>query len=192
MTGGGLRIDQVGAFTLKATATSFTQGTGSSFTVNAASATVLVFTTQPSGATAGSALATQPVIITRDAFGNNSTAGLGATVTVTLAINTRTRTLQGTSSYNIGTCFGNGTITVSGLRIVLLVMIRLPPRSTLFPYTTSFRSTVNAASATVLVFTTQPSGATAGSAFTTQPVVKSQDAFGNNSTVGLGSSVTVT
>ena len=38
----------------------------------------------------------------------------------------------------------------------------------------------------------QPGGATAGSAFGTQPVLKTEDAFGNLSAVGLGSTVTVT
>ena len=38
---------------------------------------------------------------------------------------------------------------------------------------------------TQLAFTTQPAGATAGSTFTTQPVVKSEDQFGNPVTNGL-------
>src|SRR5207249_4054230 len=40
-------------------------------------------------------------------------------------------------------------------------------------------------------FTTQPGNATAGSVFGTQPVVRSQDAFGNNSAVGLPASLNV-
>src|SRR5439155_579438 len=46
-------------------------------------------------------------------------------------------------------------------------------------------------SATALAFTTQPGNATAGSIFGVQPVVSSQDAFGNNSVVGLPASVNV-
>src|SRR5262249_1822098 len=37
-----------------------------------------------------------------------------------------------------------------------------------------------------LVFSTQPGSATAGAIFGVQPVVKTQDQFGNNSTNGLG------
>ncbi|MDB6058837.1 MAG: hypothetical protein JWO95_2681, partial [Verrucomicrobiales bacterium] len=43
-----------------------------------------------------------------------------------------------------------------------------------------------------LAFTTQPASATAGAAFGTQPVVVTQDQFGNASTSGLGSSLNVT
>src|SRR2546430_6302732 len=47
-------------------------------------------------------------------------------------------------------------------------MIRRPPRSTLFPYTTLFRSSaafnVSAGSATALVFTGEPTNAVAGAA----------------------------
>jgi hypothetical protein len=57
---------------------------------------------------------------------------------------------------------------------------------------TSTSFTVSPASASALVFSTQPGSATAGSAFGQQPVVKSQDGFGNNSTVGLGASRNVT
>src|SRR5437870_2390453 len=62
------------------------------------------------------------------------------------------------------------------------------PTATPVPYTTLFRSsfTVTPATADRLVFTTQPGGATAGAAFATQPVVKSRDPYGNDSTVGLG------
>jgi len=42
-----------------------------------------------------------------------------------------------------------------------------------------------------LGFTTQPGSATAGAVFGVQPVVKTQDQFGNNSTTGLGATVNV-
>jgi len=43
-----------------------------------------------------------------------------------------------------------------------------------------------------VVFTTQPGSANAGSIFSVQPVVKSQDQFGNNSSSGLPASLNVT
>jgi hypothetical protein len=43
-----------------------------------------------------------------------------------------------------------------------------------------------------LIFTTQPGAANTGAIFGTQPVVKSQDQFGNNSSSGLPTSLTVT
>src|SRR5207249_6708949 len=50
---------------------------------------------------------------------------------------------------------------------------------------------VNPTTATSLAFTAEPGGAVAGLVFSAQPVVKSQDQFGNNSTVGLSSNRTV-
>src|SRR5213594_677373 len=43
-----------------------------------------------------------------------------------------------------------------------------------------------------LVFATQPGSSTYGSMLSAQPVVKTQDPFGNDSTVGIGSSKLVT
>ena len=43
-----------------------------------------------------------------------------------------------------------------------------------------------------MVFTTLPGGAVAGSVFGVQPVIRTQDTFNNNSTVGLGANRTVT
>src|SRR2546425_5491139 len=70
-------------------------------------------------------------------------------------------------------------------------MIRRPPRSTLFPYTTLFRSgtltgttssaiALSAGSATQLTLSTQPAAtAQAGVALSQQPVVQLRDASGN-------------
>ena len=80
-------------------------------------AAVLVFTTAPNNAYAGSAFGTQPVVKTQDAYGNDSTFGLAASEIVTLAIKSGTGTLGGTFTYDIGTAAGNGTITGSGLSI---------------------------------------------------------------------------
>jgi hypothetical protein len=49
-----------------------------------------------------------------------------------------------------------------------------------------------AGATTKLAFTTQPGGATAGSPLSPQPVVQTEDAFGNLSAVGLPTSETVT
>src|SRR5256884_9632726 len=85
-------------------------------------------------------------------------------------------------------------------------MIRRPPRSTLFPYTTLFRSTgytltasatgltgatssafnIGAGAAAKLVFTVQPSNAAAGAAITPAVQVAVQDAQGNTVTTETG------
>src|SRR3989449_1261661 len=76
-------------------------------------------------------------------------------------------------------------------------MIRRPPRSTLFPYTTLFRSSapfdIVPSTATRLVFTVEPSTATAGASITPALQITVQDASGNvvpdftgNVTVAIG------
>ena len=112
-----------GDITLAATSTEvvdgLTAGTTSlgALTEVAGTAAQLAFVTQPDHARIGSAFATQPVVRTQDAYGNESTVGLGSTVPVTIAIKTGTGTLQGTTVYDIGASAGNGTITASDLSI---------------------------------------------------------------------------
>jgi hypothetical protein len=77
----GCRLDKVGVgYTLTATATALTSATSALFDV----ADRLAFTTQPAGAVAGVALATQPVIAVR--AGANATATHDGATSVTLAI----------------------------------------------------------------------------------------------------------
>src|SRR6202040_3688626 len=74
-----LRIDTSGAKTLRASGTLAGPGAvtadSAGFTVSAAAASQLAYTTQPAGATAGSAFGTQPVVTVEDAFGNTVTTG---------------------------------------------------------------------------------------------------------------------
>lgn len=84
-------------------------------TITAAAATVIMITTQPSGAIAGTTFGTQPVIKTCDAYGNLSTMGLAASELVIASINTGTGPLEGTLQLDIGTGYGNGTITYTDL-----------------------------------------------------------------------------
>ena len=79
--------------------------------------TKLAFSTQPSATTIyGSNFSQQPVVVTQDQFGNNSTNGLAAGENVSLALTTgSTGTLQGTASISIG----SGTASFSGLSVGL-------------------------------------------------------------------------
>src|SRR6185369_9454996 len=86
-------------------------------TVSPATVAKLVFSTQPSGATAGSNFTTQPVVKTQDSFGNDSTVGLNASRNVTLTIVSGTGSLQGSATVDIGTGGGNGTASFTNLRI---------------------------------------------------------------------------
>jgi hypothetical protein len=86
-------------------------------TVNAGTATKLVFSTQPGNATAGAPFGQQPVVKTQDSVGNNSMAGLPAHLDVTVTLSAGTGPLQGTTTLDIGTAAGNGTVSYTNLRI---------------------------------------------------------------------------
>ena len=77
----------------------------------------LAFTTQSGSAAAGAAFGQQPVVQTQDAYGNDSTVGLGANLAVTVTLTSGTGPLQGTTMLDIGTSAGNGTVSFTNLRI---------------------------------------------------------------------------
>ena len=156
-------------------------GSATITTVNPGTAAKLVFTTSPSGATAGSAFTGQPVVQTEDTYGNLSTVGLGSSVTVTIAIKTGTGTLQGTTSYDIGTGggHGNGTITGSGLRIDQATSFTLKATGSLTEGD-SGSFTVSPASANAYVIAANTTTPTAG--VSDQLTIKLVDQFGNTVT----------
>jgi hypothetical protein len=69
--------------------TGLTNANSDQVVVSPATADRLVFTTQPGGlARVGSIFSVQPVVKSRDAFGNLSTVGLPANLSVMLTLNT--------------------------------------------------------------------------------------------------------
>ncbi len=182
----GLSIDKVGTgYTLTATSGNFTPAVSSPFDVTTiiTTPTKLAFSTQPSGATAGSAFTTQPKVAIQDAGGNTVTS---SSAPVTLAITSGTGASGAVLSGNATVNAVNGVATFSGLSINLA--------GTGYTLTATSGSLTPAVSSpfdvtttpvgppTKLGFTTQPSGAGAGTAFTTQPAVTIQDANGNTVT----------
>ncbi len=112
-----LSYNKAETITIQFTSGSLTSAISGNVVVSPAAADRLVFTTQPGSATYGSALSPQPVLTSRDAFGNDSTVGLAANLPVTLGLSAGTGLLQGTTSLDIGTSAGNGTVTCSGLQV---------------------------------------------------------------------------
>ncbi|PYI81453.1 MAG: hypothetical protein DME26_19955, partial [Verrucomicrobia bacterium] len=166
--------------------TSSTGGAGVSLTVFPAAASKLVIQQEPSAtATAGVAFSQQSIIRIEDQFGNLLTGD--NTTIVTAARQLGTGTLQGTT-----------TATASG-GIVSFVNLSYNAAETIKVRFTSGASTpatsqdivVSPAVADRLGFTTQPGSATAGAVFGIQPVVNTQDQFGNNSTLGLPANLNV-
>ena len=156
------------------------------FDVVAGAATRLVFTTQPAGASGGTAFTTQPVVTAQDAAGNTATSYSG---TVTLSIAS-----GGAGGAVLSGCAGTlsaGVTTFRGCTIDRVgASYVLAARDGTFSVNSSAFS-VTAGAATRLVFTTQPAGATANREFTTQPVVTAFDAGGNVAT-GYAGSLTAT
>jgi hypothetical protein len=163
--------------------------TSSAIAVSPAAADRLVFTAQPGSATAGSAFGAQPSLLTQDQFGNASTVGLPANLDVTMSISSGTGTLQGTTTQDIGTSAGNGSVSFTNLRIDAAGAKQLTASASGLTSATSASFTVNHATASALAMQQQPSTtATAGVIFAQQPIVQIVDAFGNlitedNSTV---------
>jgi hypothetical protein len=142
-------------------------------------ATTFVFTTQPAGATAGTAFTTQPVVSVTDDYGNVDTGYTGA---VTLAITSGTGASGATLSGTTTVTAIDGVATFTDLSIDTAgtgYSLTATSGSLLYATSDSFDVAAVTPVATTFVFTTQPAGATAGAAFTTQPVVSVVDANGN-------------
>jgi hypothetical protein len=174
------------ANTLTASDGALTGATSNQFTVNAANANKLVFTTQPSTTTAGSAISPAVVVTVEDTYGNPVTSFTG---NVTIS--------SGTTSFNGGTLSVNavgGVATFNAIDPTTAGTANtLYANGDSLPQVTSGTFTVNAAAASQLVVTTPPSASTvAGVAFAQQPVVKIEDRFGNTVTSGADSSRVVT
>ncbi len=135
--------------------------------------TQLVFTTQPSGASGGSAFATQPVVTARDAS-NDTVPVYSGTITLTVR--------GGAAGAALSSCEGtlrDGVTTFAGCKLDKSgtgYQLRASD-GTFTADSAAFNVAVGPV--TQLAFTTQPAGASGGSAFATQPVVTAQDAGGN-------------
>ena len=113
-----LSLSEAGPKTLTATAlTGDAPPTNSSTFMVIGSVAALAFTTQPGAAVAGVPFGQQPVLNTVDAFGNPTTTGLPASLTINVALTNGNGTLLGTTSYNIGTSGSNGVVTFNNLAI---------------------------------------------------------------------------
>src|SRR5438093_2993626 len=151
----------------------------------AGAASGLAILTQPSAtATAGVPFAQQPVLEVRDQFGNLRSAANGVSSTsVTAARLAGSGTLQGTSSMATA---ADGTVTFTNLSHNVASNITIQFTSAGATPSISDSIAVSAAAASRLAFTTQPGNAAVGSVFGSQPVVRTEDQFGNASTAGLG------
>jgi hypothetical protein len=162
-----------------------------SWTRTSASATVavtygpvaqLAFTTQPAGAVGGAAFTTQPVVTARDAAGHTVPSYAG---TVALSIKSGTGAAGATLS-GCGGSLAGGVTTFTGCKIDKAASGYQLTASDGTRTVDSAAFAVTPGAVSQLVFSTQPAGATGGTAFATQPVVTAQDAVGNTVTSYAG------
>jgi hypothetical protein len=153
--------------------------------VKAGAPAKLAFITQPDGATAGSALSTQPAIAVQDADGKTVTNSiLAIKVTITSGTGTGGAALLGPSTLNAV----NGVVKCNNLIIDKAgTGYTLTASSGNLAPAVSAPFTVSPGAPARLAFTVQPSGGTAGVPFTTQPEITVQDHYGNKVTDYQGS-----
>jgi len=163
-----------------------TAATQATIALTAGNATQLVLTTPAAGAASGAAFTTQPVVAVRDAQGNTVTSDNATVVTMSVNLGATTvGTASATASSGVATFATVGISGTAGSSYTLTF-----GSGTLTSATQSITPVHGAA--TQLALTTAASGAPAGAAFTTQPVVTVRDGAGNTVTSDNSTVVTMT
>ena len=184
-----LSVNKAGTgYTLSALSGALTGPPSTAFDVGPAAASKLVFSQQPSNATAGAAISPTVAVIAQDQFGNTATSFAGL---VTLAITSGTGTPDAVLS-------GKTATAASGAAIFPALSIdkagagyTLSATATGTTGATSTAFSVSAGAASQLVFTQQPSNGTTGAAISPAVKVTALDGFGNVAT-GFTGSVSLT
>ena len=158
--------------------------------VSPAAATQLILNTQPSAtATAGVPFSTQPVIYVEDQYGNIET-GDHSTHVAASALPLGSGPLQGTTTITAAAGIATFTNLAEDTAGTIWLHFTSTPALTVL---NSSNIVVSPAAASQLAMSTQPSGAaTAGVAFSTQPVVYVEDQYGNLETGDNATQVTAT
>src|SRR3989441_1099337 len=183
----GLSINKAGVgYTLTVSATGVTGATSAAFSITPGSATQLAFTIEPPNTAAGASLTPAVQVTAQDGLGNTDPTFTG-NVTVALGAGPSGGTLSGTATV----AAVSGVATFAGLSIDKSgAGYTLTGAATGLTTGTSVTFNVTAGAVTQLVFTVQPSNATAGLAITPAVRVTAQDALGNTAT-GFTGTVTV-
>ncbi len=172
-----LADDKAETITLQLTSSPvLTAATSSNVVVSPAAATQLAIHTQPSvTAMMGMPFSTQPVVYVEDQFGNIETGDSTTQVTAS-SLPIGSGPLQGMTTVTVS----GGVATFTNLADDNVETITLHFTSSPVLAATTSTSVAVYGPATQLVIHTQPSStATAGSVFSTQPVVYVEDQFGN-------------
>ena len=147
--------------------------------------TQLQWTQQPNGGTAGAAWSQQGLVTIVDSTGKTVDVGPDATAVVTLALQSGTGSLAGTVSVTavagVADFSGSGlSVDLAGTKILRATKTDMSAvGGSPVAMASSNPISIIAGAAARLAFVTQPSGASSGTAFTQQPVVRAEDSFGN-------------
>ena len=146
-------------------------------------ASKLVFSTQPAGASGGTAFSTQPVVTVEDAAGDPVTTD-NSTVTIGIAPGTPNEWQPGSALY---VHFQLARTTGSSRSVAARSTVPGPATSSSrptgnWPAPPSAPFAVDTGPATHIAFTTEPDNAIGGSTFVTQPRLTIEDAGGNTVT----------
>ena len=161
---------------LVATSTGLTSATSANFNITNV-ATQLLFTKSPVAGASGSALAVQPALVFEDAANRVVTAAPGAvTFTVSPAgtgvgLHTCTGLAPNLGYVNVANCTFTGVVGTAYTLTATAGGLTSAPSASFSP--------TGPGAASQLAFTLQPVAGPAGTALTTQPIVKVEDSAGN-------------
>jgi len=182
----GLTIDTAGSYTLAAADGSIVPTTSSSFTVSPAAPNQLAFTNEPPNTTSGNAISPAVTVAVEDQYGNMVTSD--STSAVTVSLNTGTFA-DGSTTETAAVV--DGVATFAGLTIDTAGTYSLSAADGSLTEATSSEFTIDAAAASKLVITSQPSNTTAGNVISPDVTVTVEDPYGNVVTSDTTSTVTV-
>ena len=178
-----LSMHQAGSKQFSATAVGMASALSDTFAIFAAEASSIQFVQQPTAALAGDVISPAVTVELADRFGNTvSQAGIVITLSLENSATLLGTVSQGTDEDGLAT-FNDLSITNAGQHRLV---------GTAFAPVTSDTFVISPNVATKLVFQQQPTFAVENVVFATAPIVRTQDAYGNNSTNGLSSAVPVT
>ena len=171
-----LSINKAGTgYTLSAADGGLTTGTSSTFNISPASASQVVFTSEPTNTVAGTSISPVVQVLVEDAFGNVVTSNT-SNVTVAIGTNPGSGTLGGTATVtavNGVARFGNLSINKAGTGYTLTAADG--------GLTTSISSAfdITPAGASQVVFITEPTSSVAGASIYPAVQAAVEDALGN-------------
>ncbi len=155
----------------KTAVSAYLNATGTPFTISPAALGSIGMANQPSSSAQGAIFASQPQVVLKDVYGNVETGISSGNVTLALSPGAQGSLTCSSAPITSGMATFTGCAVTATNTAITLIATYVDPSTTQSYTVASSPITIGAAQPTSLAFQVQPSGATAGSVFTTQPVV---------------------